>query len=285
MATPTINGWTPVATGDFVYTTSAGTSIASPTWVRCNANTGLTTVDWTISNNTCTAGTINGIRFVTSSGTGTWDNDNTIRVNLPKIRPQDIRAAENKSMRLLRQWLSEAEWNYLQEHDQLELPSQYEKDVIYIVKKDKRAKIVVKKHDKLLHELCIHPEQDLPTGDMMLANILLLKTDEKRFLATANKHQLAVDQERLSYWYVVIDDQWQAQKVELDPTWGGKLPEDVTSNRSRFGNVRTDHYTNKERKGWVWAYNNVEAYHIAREYLQNREDAPMVQVAPAPILR
>lgn len=100
---------------------------------------------------------------------------------------QKERAAENKSMRLLREWLSEAEWNYLQENDQLELPSQYEKDVIYIVKKTKYAKVDVKKADKIIHQLCIHPDE-LPTGDMILTNILLLKTDEKRFLATANKH-------------------------------------------------------------------------------------------------
>lgn len=103
---------------------------------------------------------------------------------------QQERAAESCSMRLLKEWLSEAEWNYLQENDQLEFPSQYEKDVIYIVKRSKYEKVQVKKTDKIIHELCIHSEE-LPTGDMMLANILLLKTDEKRFLATANKHLVA----------------------------------------------------------------------------------------------
>jgi len=101
---------------------------------------------------------------------------------------QKERAATDRSMRLVKEWLSEAEWNYLQENDEIEFPSQYEKDIIYIVKKSKFAKVEVVKNEKTLYNLCIHPEQELPVGDMMLANIMLLKTDERKFLATANKH-------------------------------------------------------------------------------------------------
>lgn len=96
--------------------------------------------------------------------------------------------AEDKSMQLLKSWLSESEYNYLMEGD-LELPSQHEKDTIYIVNKDPSKRIGIKKAGKVIEKsLCIHTDYSYATGDQLLANIMLLKSDEKKFLEIANVH-------------------------------------------------------------------------------------------------
>jgi hypothetical protein len=111
------------------------------------------------------------------------------------------RKANEVSMKLLKSWLSKLEYEYLMEQGQLELPSQYEKDVIYIVKKDTRQKVKIAHKQKLAciykpiitetAEACINISHEYPVGDMLLSNIALLKTDEKQFLKIANISQYA----------------------------------------------------------------------------------------------
>lgn len=105
------------------------------------------------------------------------------------VDQKTIDKANKKSMKLLKEWLSAAEYKYLMEEGNLELPSQHEKDTIYIVNKDPMKRIGIKKKGKVVEKsLCIHASHSYPTGDILLANIMLLKTDEKKFLEIANVH-------------------------------------------------------------------------------------------------
>lgn len=103
---------------------------------------------------------------------------------------KQLRLANEKSMKLLKQWLSTEEYNYLMEKGELELPSK-EKEEIYIVKRDAHARVVVKDKNtkKTKHYLCVNPV-GFPEGDMLLSKILAIKTDEKQFLQTAIAHQV-----------------------------------------------------------------------------------------------
>lgn len=124
-----------------------------------------------------------------------WDGD-TMRLhanyNSNQLMSQKtIDKANKKSLKLLKKWLSPEEYNYLMEDGNLELPSQYEKDVIYIINKDPMKRIGIKKKGKIVEKsLCIHTEHSYAVGDQLLANILLLKSDEKKFLKTANVHHM-----------------------------------------------------------------------------------------------
>src|SRR5688500_4557135 len=104
---------------------------------------------------------------------------------------------DRRANKLLKEWLSPAEYNYLMEEGQLELPSQYEKNVIYIVRKDPNKTIGIARKKKqvpclayedtiLEKEACMHIDASYPTGDRLLANIMLLKADEKYFVKNAN---------------------------------------------------------------------------------------------------
>jgi hypothetical protein len=105
------------------------------------------------------------------------------------ISQEQIDKANNKSLELLKKWLSTEEYHYLMEEGNLELPSQHEKNTVYIINKDPMKRIGIKKAGKLVEKsLCIHADHTYAIGDALLANIMLLKTDEKKFLKTANVH-------------------------------------------------------------------------------------------------
>lgn len=124
-----------------------------------------------------------------------WDGD-TMRAHMNYNQGQlmsqkVIDKANKKSLKLLKKWLSPEEYQYLMEDGNLELPSQYEKDTIYIINKDPMKRIGIKKKGKVVEKsLCIHTEHSYAVGDQLLANIMLLKTDEKKFLKTANVHHM-----------------------------------------------------------------------------------------------
>ncbi len=99
--------------------------------------------------------------------------------------------ANNKADELLQKWLSPEEYNYLKEHDELELPSQYEKDTIYIVNKSYSRKVIKKVNQVNVAELCVMPlDSSFVNDDSLLAKILFIKTDEKGFLEMANHYPL-----------------------------------------------------------------------------------------------
>lgn len=57
----------------------------------------------------------------------------------------------------------------------------------YRVHRGRSKNIDVLENGEVKEKLCIHPAEQVPDPDTMLAQFLALTTDEKRFLATANK--------------------------------------------------------------------------------------------------
>ena len=111
------------------------------------------------------------------------------RLNLE--RKTNELAINSRADELLKKWLSEAEYNYLQEHSEIEFPSQHEKDVIYIVKKNVSSKVIRKVNGVETEALCVMPlDGRLVNDDGLLSKILLLKTDEEEFLRLANHYPL-----------------------------------------------------------------------------------------------
>jgi len=122
-----------------------------------------------------------------------WDAGHTLRVsgNHDVESQKAFEKRQKKSFDLLKSWLSEAEYNYLMEQGNLELPSKHEKDTIYIINKDPMKRVAIKKKGKVvMKSLCIHASHQYADGDVLLSNIMLLKTDEKKFLEIANVHDM-----------------------------------------------------------------------------------------------
>jgi len=75
--------------------------------------------------------------------------------NLIKSKDDKILVkAKEKSEKLLKEWLSPAEYEGLKKNGEIEIPSRQDEDVIFIVKKDPNQMVNVKKKDKITHKLC-----------------------------------------------------------------------------------------------------------------------------------
>jgi len=96
--------------------------------------------------------------------------------------------AKRKSEKLLKTWLTKAEYDALINKGEMEIQSE-EEDVIFIVKRDPNEMVDVKRKGKFSHKLCAVPEDlDFPVGDQLLSKVILIKTDEKKFKKIAIKH-------------------------------------------------------------------------------------------------
>jgi len=92
--------------------------------------------------------------------------------------------AERKSKQLLKQWLSEKEYNDLMQLGEMEI---YNDDEIYIVRKSPGATVTVKKNGKQ-DEFCLITEKlGYAMGDILLTKIMMLKTDPEHFKKVAIK--------------------------------------------------------------------------------------------------
>lgn len=97
--------------------------------------------------------------------------------------------AKEKSEKLLRDWLSPAEYEGLKNKGEIEIPSQEDEDVIFIVKRDPNQMVDIKKKGIYSHKLCAVAEDlDYPVGDQLLSKIALIKTNEKQFKEIAIRH-------------------------------------------------------------------------------------------------
>ncbi len=97
--------------------------------------------------------------------------------------------AKAKSEKLLKEWLSPAEYQGLVNNGEIEIPSKFDDDVIFIVKKDPNEMVQVKKNGQNLHKLCMVVEDmEFPVGDQLLSKVALIKTDEKSFKEIAIRH-------------------------------------------------------------------------------------------------
>ena len=63
-------------------------------------------------------------------------------------------------------------------------------DRIYRIKKGRSGNVFLVKDGKEVARYCAHPKDWTPDQDVMISQLLMLKTDEKRFLQTANRTQL-----------------------------------------------------------------------------------------------
>jgi hypothetical protein len=114
-------------------------------------------------------------------------NDNYLKNHQERMK--EVEEAKKRSLKLLKDWLSTAEYNYLMEGE-LHLPSQNGEE-IYILKRDAHARIEVrnKKTQKPKHYLCVNPI-GFAEGDMLLSKILAIKTNEREFLKVAIPHEM-----------------------------------------------------------------------------------------------
>lgn len=63
-------------------------------------------------------------------------------------------------------------------------------DRVYRIKKGRSGNVYLVKDGKEVARYCAHPADWTPDQDVMISQLLMLKTDEKRFLQTANRTQL-----------------------------------------------------------------------------------------------
>ena len=63
-------------------------------------------------------------------------------------------------------------------------------DRIYRIKKGRSGNVFLVKDGKEVARYCAHPKDWTPDQDVMISQLLMLKTNEKRFLQTANRTQL-----------------------------------------------------------------------------------------------
>lgn len=100
--------------------------------------------------------------------------------------PEDIlrEDAERNSKKLLKEWLSDKEYNDLMKLGEMEI---YNDDEIYIVKRNPSATVKVKKNGKE-EEFCLITEKmGYAMGDVLLTKIMMLKTNPENFKKVAIK--------------------------------------------------------------------------------------------------
>jgi hypothetical protein len=112
------------------------------------------------------------------------------RDKLSEERRKKQKEGDLKATELLKSWLSEAEWNYLQENNEIELPSQHEKDTIYIVKRHGIRNVTKKVNGVPTDEFCIYTGGMYANDDHVLSQILMIKAEEEKFLETAVRYPL-----------------------------------------------------------------------------------------------
>lgn len=97
-------------------------------------------------------------------------------------------AAELRAEELLLLFLSPEQAKQYRDH------SYFETDVddrTYRIKKGRSGNVELMNAGKAKYRYCAHPEAWTPDQDVMLSQLLMLKTDEERFLKTANRTVLA----------------------------------------------------------------------------------------------
>ena len=96
-----------------------------------------------------------------------------------------LEKANKKSQELLKEWLSEDEYRWLNYQGQLEIEHE---DEIYIVKKSPSSRVEVIDKDKKSSKYCmIAKDSKTADGDVLLSKILMIKTNPKLFKQIAVK--------------------------------------------------------------------------------------------------
>jgi len=146
----------------------------------------------------------------TASAGGSWDVSDTpqskilralttLFEKIPKELRKDmteddkkLERAKERSERLLKSWLSPKEYQGLINKGEIEIPSEFDEDTIFIVKRcpDEMVEIRNKKGDRKGKMCVVAEDKSYPVGDQLLSKILLLKTDEKKFKEVAVKYDV-----------------------------------------------------------------------------------------------
>lgn len=93
-----------------------------------------------------------------------------------------------KATELLFHFLTGEQKNQYQERGYFETTV---KERTYRIKKGRSGNVQLIEKGKPRVQYCVHPEEDVPDQDTMLAQLLLLRTDESEFLRLANHTQLS----------------------------------------------------------------------------------------------
>jgi hypothetical protein len=97
------------------------------------------------------------------------------------------KAAESRAEELLIACLTEEQIKQYQQHGYFETDVNDKK---YRINKGRSGNVYLIEAGKPKYKYCAHPHTMTPDQDVMLSQLLMLKTDEARFLATANRTQL-----------------------------------------------------------------------------------------------
>ncbi len=115
-----------------------------------------------------------------------------VRANIERIRAQEKRKAASARARAeLRHWLDADQWKTFEKQNHFIVHSR-DGERIYRVEYGRQGNVkLISPQGKELASFCIHPDMNCPNEDTMAAQKLMLETDEKRFLAIANRTYLA----------------------------------------------------------------------------------------------
>jgi hypothetical protein len=94
-------------------------------------------------------------------------------------------AADHVAEHLLRDMLTPKEYGQLRLKAFLEVPSQLYAGRVYQVPRGP-GQVMVVEGGRVVERLCLQPLEALPEADVILMHKLLLESDEKGYLATAN---------------------------------------------------------------------------------------------------
>lgn len=104
-------------------------------------------------------------------------------------RAEERTHADQRAEDLLGEVLSEVEHHQLTEQGYVEVPSALTPGRMYRIPRSGRLPVVYEQGVPI-YRLCIGPVEPLPSADLVLCHLLLIRTDERRYLATANRVSL-----------------------------------------------------------------------------------------------
>lgn len=148
------------------------------TWAWTNVSvtaTGTNLSDWTIWGS-------NDFRVATRG------SDNVICFDVDVDVPPRVTILERRAERLLRHLLPAKQRRLWERFRYITVPSRVTPGVVYRI--PDQGMIRVYKHGKPLHDLCVHPAEQLPIGDKVALFKLMLDTDEQELLRVAIVHPI-----------------------------------------------------------------------------------------------
>ena len=171
-------------------------------WLSQGTSTSATTdTEWYAWNNSTTATSIQDVYYHWVTQVVESEEEKAKKLEARKqreleaerkrIRAQRLdRIKKLRAKRLLVQQLDEDQKRMLMEKDCFYMRS--EKGKLFKIKNGRSGNVYLMKDDKedKIHQvLCAHPDAYCPNYDTMLAQKLMLETDEEQFLRTANVHR------------------------------------------------------------------------------------------------